>query len=100
MKRLLAAAAVIGIFAVLPLASAGATTGPETHFNRIGNIFGLVAPVNSQNGQVSNSAPASGSLHYNGGPIMSQNNSYTIFWQPSGYKFPAGYVANMNQYFK
>jgi hypothetical protein len=97
MKRLLAAAAVIGIFAVLPLASAGATTGPEMHFNRIGNIFGLIAP---SNGQLSNQAPASGSLHYNGGPIMSQSNSYTIFWQPSGYSFPAGYVNNMNGFFK
>ncbi|HEY2354983.1 MAG TPA: hypothetical protein VGH79_08825 [Gaiellaceae bacterium] len=101
MKRLLAVAAVIGIFAVLPLATAGATTGPETHFNRIGKIFGLVAPSNTQaNGQLSNQAPASGSLYYNGGPIMSQNTTYTIFWQPSGYSFPAGYVNNLNQYFK
>jgi len=100
MKRLLVAAAVIGIFAVVPLATAGASTPPDTttaFHSRVGHIFGLVRP---SNGQLSNQAPASGSLYYNGGPIMSQNNSYTIFWQPSGYAFPAGYVNNMNQFFK
>jgi hypothetical protein len=98
MKRFLVAAAVIGIFAVLPLATAGATTGTETKFQaRIGNIYGLVAP---SNGQLSNNPPASGSLYYNGGPIMSQSKSYTIYWAPSGYSFPSGYVNNLNQYFK
>jgi len=100
MKRFVVAAAVLGIFAVLPLATAGATTTPETtpaFQARVGKIFGLVAP---SNGQLSNQAPASGSLHYNGGPIMSQSNSYTIFWVPSGYAFPAGYVNNINQYFR
>jgi hypothetical protein len=95
MKRFLVALAILGIFAVVPLASAGATTGhPET---RVGNIYGLLAP---SNGQLSNSTPGVGSLHYNGGPIMKTSNSYTIFWAPSGYAFPAGYVDNLNQYFK
>ena len=98
MKRFLVASVIVGIFGVLPLASAGATTGTEMKFQpRIGHIFGMIAP---SNGQLSNAAPASGSLYYNGGPIMSQNKSYTIFWQPSGYSFPSGYINNINQYFK
>ncbi len=98
MKRFLVAAAAVAIVAVLPMAAAGATTGPEMKFQpRIGNIYGLVAP---SNGQLSNSAPGVGSLYYNGGPIMSQSKSYTIFWAPSGYSFPDGYVNNLNQYFK
>ncbi len=101
MKRFLVAAAIIGIFAVLPLASAGATTGPEMKFQpRIGNIFGMTPLANAQNGQLSNQAPASGSLYYNGGPVMTQNNAYTIYWQPSGYSFPSGYENNINQFFK
>jgi len=101
MKRLIVAAAIIGIFAVLPLATAGAETGPEMKFQpRIGKIYGLVPLKDTSNGQVTNSAPASGKLYYNGGPIMPMNNSYTIFWAPSGYSFPAGYVNNMNQFFK
>ncbi len=95
MKRFLVAAIVVGVFALLPLATAGAS---ETKFSpRVGQIFGMIAP---SNGQLSNSPPASGSLYYNGGPIMSQNKAYTIFWAPSGYSFPDGYVNNLNQYFK
>jgi len=96
MKRFLVAGAVLVIFAVLPMATAGASTD-MTFQPRNGTIFGLVAP---SNGQLSNQAPGVGSLYYNGGPIMSQNNSYTIFWAPSGYSFPSGYVNNINQYFK
>ncbi len=99
MKRFLVAAIVIGAFAVLPLtAAAGPDTTPAFHA-RMGKIFGMVAPANAQNGQVSNQAPASGSLYYNGGPVMTQNNTYTIFWQPSGYSFPSGYEHNINQFF-
>ena len=100
MKRFLVAAVVIGAFAVVPLtAAAGPDTTPAFQA-RMGKIFGMVAPVNTQNGQLSNQAPASGSLYYNGGPIMTQNNAYTIFWKPSGYSLPSGYAANINQFFK
>ena len=97
MKRFLVAAVVIGAFAVLPLATASATTGPELKFEpRVGHIFGMVPP---SNGQLSNQAPGVGSLYYNGGPVMTHQTTYTIFWQPSGYSFPSGYVSNINQYF-
>jgi hypothetical protein len=56
----------------------------------------MIPPVSASNGQVSNQAPASGSLYYNGGPVMTTSTVYTIYWQPSGYQFPSGYVANLN----
>ena len=31
---------------------------------------------------------------------MTTSTVYTIYWQPSGYQFPSGYIANLNQYFK
>src|SRR5579862_5421230 len=101
MRRLLAVAVIVGAFAVAPLGSASATDSSSIPFqSRIGKIFGMGAPVNLTGTQVSNSAPASGSLDYNGGPVMPTNNVYTIFWAPSGYSFPDGYTNNLNQYFK
>jgi len=102
MKRLLVAAVIVGAFAVLPMATAGASTNTTSSFqSRIGKIYGLIPTTDATaGGAVSNSAPASGSLYYNGGPVMTTSTVYSIYWAPSGYSFPAGYVANMNQYFK
>ncbi|MDX6481479.1 MAG: hypothetical protein QOG85_1989, partial [Gaiellaceae bacterium] len=97
MKRFLVATIVIGAFVLLPL-TAGASTSPFQY--RIGKIWGMIAPETTTGTQVSNSAPASGSLYYNGGPIMPTSKVYTIFWQPSGYTLPSGYADNLNQYFK
>jgi len=98
MKRYLVAATVVAAFAVLPLATAGASTQSSFH-SRDGKILGMV-PRTELHSQLTNQAPASGSLYYNGGPVMTQNKAYTIFWQPSGYSFPSGYQANLNQFFK
>jgi hypothetical protein len=99
MKRFLVAAVVIGAF-VIPLATADASTTPSFQA-RVGKIWGLIPPTDTTTGmQVPNSAPGSGSLYYNGGPIMPTSKVYTIFWQPSGYTLPAGYADNLNQYFK
>lgn len=103
MRRLLAVAVIVGAFAVAPLGSASATNGSDTTTqfqSRIGNIWGMIAPESTTGTQVSNSAPASGSLYYNGGPVMPTSNVYSIYWAPSGYAFPAGYAGNLNQYFK
>jgi hypothetical protein len=36
-----------------------------------------------------------------GGPVMTSNTNYAIYWDPSGgAAFPAGYVANLNKYFE
>jgi hypothetical protein len=106
MRRLVAVAFAVSA-AVLALGSsaqATTTSSTSTSFQaRIGHIFGMLPPLDTttaSNGQVSNQAPASGSLYYNGGPVMTSSTVYTIYWQPSGYQFPNGYIANINQYFK
>jgi len=105
MRRLLVAAVAIAVFAIAPATAAPATTGSSSipFQARIGHILGMIPPLDltsASNGQVSNSAPASGSLYYNGGPVMTTSTVYTIYWQPPGYQFPSGYVNNLNQYFK
>ena len=103
MRRLLAVLIALTAIAATALvgaapASSGSTTIPFQP--RIGKILGMIPTLSEASSAVTNSAPASGSLDYNGGPIMPTSSVYTIFWQPSGYQFPAGYTSNMNQFFK
>ncbi len=38
-------------------------------------------------------------LTYHGGPVMSSNSNYTLYWAPSGSPaYPAGYQAGVNRY--
>lgn len=103
MRRLVAVAFAVGALVLALGSSAQAMTASSTSIPfqaRIGHIFGMIPPLDTSNGQVPNQAPASGSLYYNGGPVMTTSTVYTIYWQPSGYQFPSGYIANINQYFK
>jgi hypothetical protein len=102
MRRLLAVAVIVGAFAVVPLGTASADSSSSTipFHSRIGKIFGMIAPLDVTGTQLSNQAPASGSLYYNGGPVMPTNNVYTIYWAPSGYSFPDGYTSDINGFFK
>jgi len=103
MKRLLLALVVAGAFTAAALVGAGtASSDSSIPFQaRVGHIFGMIPPVQiGSNGAVTNQAPASGSLYYNGGPVMTTNTVYAIYWQPPGYQLPAGYANNINQYFK
>ncbi len=108
MRRLLAFLSILGL-AVIGLvsspalaspAAAGTTTIPFQP--RIGHVFGMIPPLDTKAAAagITNSAPASGSLHYNGGPVMTTNKVYAIYWQPAGYQFPKGYAANINGYFE
>src|SRR5690349_18847771 len=105
MRRLVVVAVVVGAFAVALISSASATTNGNSStipfHARIGKILGMIPPLDltASNGQVANSAPASGSLYYNGGPVMTTNKVYAIYWQPPGYQFPSGYSTEINQYF-
>jgi len=104
-RRLLASLPFIGAMLVVPLMAtpAKASSTPTIPFHaRIGHILGMVPPLHLGAGHaaITNSAPASGSLDYNGGPVMRSNKVYTIFWAPSGYTFPAGYVDDINGYFQ
>lgn len=40
-------------------------------------------------------------LDYNGGPVMTSNTNYTLYWSPSGAgAYPAGFAAGVNTYFE
>jgi PKD repeat protein len=40
-------------------------------------------------------------LDYNGGPVMSSNTNYAVYWRPSGAPaYPAGYQAGVNLFFE
>jgi hypothetical protein len=103
MRRFLAAAIAFGAFATAAFvgASPAASDSSTIPFQaRIGSIFGMVPPVELNNTAISNSAPASGSLDYNGGPVMTTSSVYAIYWQPPGYQLPSGYADNLTTYFK
>lgn len=108
MRRLLlvltASGLAVGIPALATPASAARPSNPVVQFQaRIGHVYGMIPPLHTGgtgNAGITNSAPAVGALHYNGGPVMTTNTVYDIYWQPSGYQFPAGYTANMDGYFK
>jgi|SRR5579862_794072 len=106
MRRLLALGAVIalgslGAVAVPAMSSPAmaATTITVPFHPRIGSVLGMVPPINTSKG-VTNSAPAKGHLYYNGGPVMTTNKVYAIYWQPQGYAFPSGYANDINSYFQ
>lgn len=40
-------------------------------------------------------------LEYHGGPVMSSNTNYALYWDPAGAPaYPAGYEAGINRYFE
>ena len=39
-------------------------------------------------------------LVYHGGPVMHSHAAYAIFWAPSGFSFPAGYTAAIEDFLK
>jgi hypothetical protein len=102
MRRLLAAFIAVGTLAAAMVGAAPATSDSSTipFHARIGNVFGMIPPADTDNTAISNNAPASGSLYYNGGPVMTTSTVYAIYWQPPGYQLPNGYANNLNGYFK
>jgi hypothetical protein len=94
-RALLAGAIAAGALAILPsVASAVVTSGPN---GRIGYL-----PLNGQGPTASGASrfAANGNLDYNGGPVMPSNKQFAIFWQPSGFSFPAGYASGITQFMK
>lgn len=103
MRRTLTFFTAIGLASLAGVAAAPSlpASADASWHARVGHFLGLIPPIDTSSGAgITNSAPATGSLHYNGGPVMTTNKVYTIYWQPSGYQFPTGYADNVNQYFK
>src|SRR5207249_5469393 len=51
-------------------------------------------------GHVPPAVQGNGDLINHGGPVMTTNKTYSIFWKPSGQTFSANYVSTINQYFQ
>jgi hypothetical protein len=56
------------------------------------NIGGVVPTIGKQ-------VQGSGDLLYHGGPVMTTNKTYAIYWVPSGYSIASGYDSTINQFF-
>ncbi len=57
------------------------------------NIGGVVPVIGKQVGNAGNP------LLYHGGPVMTTNKTYAIYWVPSGYSIASGYDTTINQFF-
>src|SRR5690348_10866610 len=51
-------------------------------------------------GHVKPGVRGSGDLIYHGGPTMTTNKTYTIFWIPTGQSVSANYVSTINRFFQ
>lgn len=92
MKRMLAFATLLGAFALAVALVSGSASATSTFPG--GHIGGIVRPFNS--------IPAvqgSGNLINHGGPTMTTNKTYAIYWIPSGYSVASGYASTINQFF-
>ncbi len=51
-------------------------------------------------GRAAPGVQGSGDLVYHGGPVMTTNKAYSIFWIPSGQTVSSRYVSTINQFFQ
>jgi hypothetical protein len=82
---LLLAAVAASIAATTASAASGGPSIPA-------NIGGVVPLVGRQ-------VQGSGDLTFHGGPVMTTNKTYAIYWVPSGFSMPSGYQSTINQFF-
>jgi hypothetical protein len=82
--------------AIAVTATAFAAHGGPRLSSRIG---GLVTPYKAVSPGVCNPC-GSGKLVNHGGPTMTTNKTYTVFWLPSGQYMQAGYQSTVNQFFQ
>ncbi len=93
---LLAAISAVLASTALQSAHAAAPSPPARHTG------GYVPPLHGLQKQ-DNCPPTgcgSGKLLYHGGPTMTTNKVYTVFWVPSGQTVDGGYVSTINQFFQ
>ncbi len=69
--------------------TAGAAPGPPSPPKHVAGVVPLVG----------RQVQGSGDLTYHGGPVMTTNKTYAIYWVPSGSSMPSGYQSTINQYF-
>jgi hypothetical protein len=92
MKRLLA------FVMLLAIAAAAALTG--TLQSAHGSTPGIPKNVGGVIPLIGHASPLAGiPLLYHGGPTMTTNKVYAIYWKPAGFSMAAGYDTTINQYF-
>ena len=94
MKRMFALATLFGaLVAVAALVSGTAAAVTSAAPQTPSHIKGVVPLIGKQ-------VPGAGiPLIYHGGPVMTTNKTYAIYWVPGGYSIPAGYDTTINQFF-
>jgi hypothetical protein len=61
-------------------------------------IRGLV-PTKAEAHAFAGKGGSGGTLTYHGGPVLTTNNTYTIFWAPTNYSIATTYSDGINRYF-
>jgi hypothetical protein len=110
-KKLISILAIAAAILLNATSVQATSTTTGTPFQaRLGKILGIVPTL--QKGYRTGSLPCTpagnnvpesncyGSLYYNGGPVMTDNTVYTVFWVPPGYSLEPGYQPGMNKYFQ
>jgi hypothetical protein len=91
MKRLLIFAGLLAIATTAALVgSLQSASGSTPQVPK--NVGGVVPVIGKQ-------VQGSGDLQYHGGPVMTTNKAYAIYWVPGGYSIASGYDTTINQFF-
>jgi hypothetical protein len=78
--------------------SARATTSPSVGSLETPTLAGIARMQNDPASRAVLGGPAVGNMTYHGGPVQHTQKVFTIFWNPSGPAFPAGYQTTINQF--
>jgi hypothetical protein len=94
MQRKLAFATLLGALSLTAALVSGSASAVRTAAPSIPNhVGGLVPTIGSPQVQ------GVGNLVYHGGPTMTTNKTYAIYWVPSGFSVAPGYTSTINQFF-
>ncbi len=93
MKRMFAWATLLGTLAAVAALVSGSASAVTSGAPQVPSHVGGVVPT------IGNQVQGAGDLINHGGPTMATNNSYAIFWAPSGYTFGSGYTSTITQFF-
>ncbi len=104
MRRLIGLAAIVGTAILAVGAASAAPPSSDTFTPQPGHgivpTWAASIAMPWANGAY-RATYGSGSLRYHGGPTMTTNTTYAIYWQPSNWsqQFPSGYSTLVDQYF-
>src|SRR2546423_5964209 len=94
MKRMFAFATVLGALSLVAALVSGSASAVRTAAPQIpSHVGGVVPTIGAPQVQ------GAGNLINHGGPTMTTNHVYAIYWVPSGYSVASGYTSTINQFF-